>query len=258
MFKFLDAYSVRARLFPAILAAAPAFAAFTLLISWERIALSNVIVTLALVVLIFALADFSRKLGLRVEPRLYAEMGGKPSVIMFRRLDPTIEESIKDRYRAFIASKINQVAPTVQQEATDLAMADAFYEACGTWLRSNTRDARKFPLLFNENVSYGFRRNLLGLKWSALTVNLIVVVICAALVWHRGIFDINNDLVMRTVVVLIIAAIHAIYFAFVVTKTGVKEAARKYGRELILSTETLISAAPIPAGSKGRIRKATR
>jgi hypothetical protein len=46
---------------------------------------------------------------------------------------------------------------------------------------------------------------------------------------------------MRTVVVLIIAAIHALYFASVVTKAGVKKAAQKYGRELILSTETLMA-----------------
>ena len=50
----------------------------------------------------------------------------------------------------------------------------------------------------------------------------------------------DNDLTMRTVVVLIVAAIHAAYFAFVVTKNSVKEAARKFGRELILSTETLM------------------
>jgi hypothetical protein len=247
MFKFLDAYSIRARLFPAILAAAPALAALALLISWERIALSNVIVTTALVVLVFALADFARKLGLRVEPKLYGEMGGKPSVLMFRRSDATIEGPTKDRYRLFIANKIGQPVPTVQQEAADQAMADTFYEACGTWLRANTRDAKKFPLLFSENVGYGFRRNLFGLKWPALIINLIVVAICAGLVWHRGALDMDNDLTMRTILVLVIAAIHAAYFAFVVTKNGVKQAARKYGRELILSSETLMGGTRAPA-----------
>jgi hypothetical protein len=239
MFKFLDAYSIRARLFPAILAAAPALAALALLISWDRIALSNVIATTALVVLVFALSDFARKLGLRVEPKIYAEMGGKPSVVMFRRSDTMIEEPTKDRYRTFIAGKIKQPAPTLEQEAADQTAADTFYEACGTWLRANTRDAKKFPLLFAENVGYGFRRNLLGLKWTALVLNVIVVAICAVVLWRRGDLDVDNDLTIRTVVVLMIAAIHATYFAFVVTKNGVKEAARKYGRELILSIEAL-------------------
>jgi hypothetical protein len=55
-----------------------------------------------------------------------------------------------------------------------------------------------------------------------------------------GALDMDNDLTIRTDVILIIAAIHATYFALIVTKNGAKEAARKYGRELILSTEALM------------------
>jgi hypothetical protein len=254
MLKFLDAYSLRARLFPAILAAAPALAALALLISWQRIALSNVIATTGLLVLVFALADFARKLGLRVEPKVYAEMGGKPSVTMFRRSDLTIEEPTKERYRTFLARKINVAVPTPQQEAANQAEVDAFYEACGTWLRGNTRDPKKFPLLFNENVGYGFRRNLLGLRWPALALNVVVVAICAALVWHHGTFDIDNDLMTRTIVVLIVAALHALYFGFVVTNNGVKEAARKHGRELILSTDHLTRSGRAPATRKPKAK----
>ncbi len=238
---FLDAYSVRARLFPAILAAAPAFAALALLISWERIALSNIIATTALLVLVFALAEFARKLGVRLEPKIFAEMGGKPSTVMLRRSDTTIEEPTKDRYRQFIAGKMSQRVPSALQESANQSNADVFYEACGTWLRAQTRDAKKFPMLFGENVGYGFWRNLLGLKWLALAVNLIVVMITAGLLWKRGTLDFDNDLTMRTVVVLIIAAIHALYFGFAVTRESVKAAARKYGRQLILSTEELMS-----------------
>jgi len=81
-------------------------------------------------------------------------------------------------------------------------------------------------------------------------LNIIVVAFCACLLWRRGVSDVDNDLTMRTVVVLIVAAIHALYFAFVVSKNGVKDAARKYGRELILSTETVMGSARVPAKRK--------
>jgi hypothetical protein len=246
VFKFLDAYSLRARLFPAILGAAPALAALALLISWQHVHMSNIIATTTLLVLVFALADFARKLGVAVEPKIYAEMGGKPSVTMFRRSDDTIEEATKDRYRNFIAGKINQAVPSSRQESTNQAVADAFYEACGTWLRTHTRDAKKFPLVFGENVGYGFRRNQFGLKWVALGLNLIVVLVCAGLLWYRVPLDMGADLTNRTTLVFVVAAIHAAYFAFAVTKESVKSAARKYGRELILSTEALISPPPAP------------
>jgi hypothetical protein len=240
MFKFLDAYSLRARLFPAILGAAPALAALALLISWRQLHLSNIIATITLFVLLFALADFARKLGVHIEPKIYGEMGGKPSVTMFRRSDHTIEEATKERYRNFIAGKINQPVPSSRQESANQAIADAFYEACGTWLRTRTRDAKKFPLVFGENVGYGFRRNQFGLKWVALGLNMIVVMICAGLLWYRVSLDMGADLATRTTLVFVIAAIHAAYFAFAVTKNSVKTAARKYGRELILTTEALM------------------
>ena len=49
MFKYLDPYTLRARLSPAIIAAAPAFAAVALLISWTQFSLSNTIATAGLV-----------------------------------------------------------------------------------------------------------------------------------------------------------------------------------------------------------------
>ena len=117
-----------------------------------------------------------------------------------------------------------------------------------------TRDGKKFPILFNELVTYGFRRNL-GLKWLALVLNLIVVAISCGLLWHRGIWDMTNDLTMRTAVVLIVAAIHALYIAFAVTNGGVKEAARRYARELILSCETLSRTATTPPSPRKPKRK---
>jgi hypothetical protein len=65
MLKYLDSYTLRARLAPAIIAAAPAFAFVALLISWSRFSVSNAIATLGLTVLLFALSDFARSRGKR-------------------------------------------------------------------------------------------------------------------------------------------------------------------------------------------------
>ena len=178
-------------------------------------------------------------------------MGGKPSIIMMRRVgDDTFDEHTKEKYRAFLAGKVQRSVPSAEVEVAKSAEADAFYEQCGIWMRDNTRDAKKFSILFNELVSYGFRRNLLGLKWSALTLNMIVVATSCGLLWHRGIWDMTDDLTMRTAVVLIVAGIHALYIAFAATKGGVKEAARKYARELILSCETLSRTVKTPASPR--------
>lgn len=254
-FKFLDAYSLRARLFPAVLAVAPALAAVALLISWERIALSNSIATGALLVLLFAMADVARKQGLLTEPGIYNEMGGKPSVTMFRRADSTIDENAKEQYRQFFATKFKRPAPTASEEAANPAAGDSFYEQAGIWLRQNTRDAKKFPILWGELVSYGFRRNQLGLKWPSLALNLAVVLACAYVLWQREPLGMGDDVAIRIVGVLIVAAVHALYFLVVIDREGVKEAARRYGRELILSTQAFVTSSPRSGGRRAATTK---
>lgn len=238
--KVFDVYSLRARLFPAIIAAAPALAALALLISWKSFELSNVIATLAVLILLFAIADFARSRGRAIEPTLYSEQGGMPSITMFRRNDSTIDDGTKERYREFLGNELGVTVPSAEDEQADQATADSFYQQCGVWLRQNTRDTKKYPLLFNENLTYGFRRNLFGLKWLALALNLAVVTICLLLLSQDN-WPWETDFGKRITVVLLVAAMHVTYIFFAVRKTAVLDASRVYARELILSCEALLS-----------------
>jgi len=240
VFKFFDAYAIRARLFPAIIGAAPALAAVTLLISWKTFGLSNLIASLGMLVLLWAIADFARARGRAIESKLYAEQGGKPSITMFRRNDLTIGGGSKDRYCAFLAGKIGVSVPSAADEAADQATADSFYDQCGNWLRQNTRDTKKFSILFGENITYGFRRNLLGVKVLALCLNIVVVVVCAFTLWRLS-WNTDTPQGSRIVVVLVVAIAHAAYMLLAVSRAAVWDAAKAYGRELILSCEAFLA-----------------
>jgi phosphoglycerol transferase MdoB-like AlkP superfamily enzyme len=257
IFKFFDAYSIRARLFPAIIAAAPALAALALLISWKSFGLSNLVATLGILVLLFAIADFSRSRGRAIEGKLYAQHGGMPSISMFRRNDGIIDAGSKERYRAFLAGKLAVLAPSPADERADQAAADAFYVQCGNWLRQNTRDTKKFPILFGENVTYGFRRNLLGVKVLALCLNAIVVAVCAFILWRLS-WNSHTPQGSRTVVVLVVAAAHAAYMVLAVSRTAVWDAAKGYGRELILSCESFLTQSRSPARKTAARKSASK
>jgi hypothetical protein len=246
IFKFFDAYSIRARLFPAIIAAAPALAALTLLISWETFGLSNLIASLGLLVMLFAIADFSRARGRKIESKIYEEQGGIPSITMFRRNDQSIDGSSKERYREFLAGKLKVAVPSSEEERENQDAADVFYGQCGVWLRQNTRNTNAFPILFGENVTYGFRRNLLGVKNFALLLNALVVAICTLILWRMS-WEMSAPLGSKTTVVLIVAAAHAAYMILAVNRNAVCDASRAYGRELILSCESFLAQSKIPA-----------
>ena len=151
--------------------------------------------------------------------------------------------------------------PTEEQEQRDPAATDSFYERCGAWLRENTRNAKKFSILFNENVTYGYRRNLFALKWPALALNLAVVLVCLWAIAGGTPFAALSALQGRISVVLAVAAIHALYIGLAVNRRVVGEAAHAYARQLILSCESFLSkersAAKKPARPKRADKSAT-
>ena len=71
------------------------------------------------------------------------------------------------------------------------------------------------------------------MKWPALLFNAAVVFICAGLLWYRLPFDAADSMTARILVVLVVAAAHALYFLLLVTPESVKAAARTYARQLI-------------------------
>jgi hypothetical protein len=200
-------------------------------------------------VLLYAFSDLARRLGKGLEKDLFCKMGGKPSTAMLRHRDAQFDADGKHRWQEFLGGKIKEKAPTADAELADPREADAFYDRCGDWLREHTRDHKKFKLIFEELVTYGFRRNLLGLKWPGLALNSIVVAVCVVALQFRLPLATDDDVSIRLVCVLILATCHAIYFLLAVTEKGAMEAANQYGRQLLLACELLM--APALKGTKG-------
>ena len=106
----------------------------------------------------------------------------------------------------------------------------------GNWLRERTRDKLKFKVLFEENVVYGFRRNLLGLKWIGLAVNGAVVAATVTMLWRADWLPLA-----QYGTVLVVAFLHALFFLFGVSEKSMLDASNQYGRQLVLACETLMA-----------------
>lgn len=226
-----DKYTLYARLFPAIIAAAPAIALAWAVIANREVRLVRAIAGTALTVLLMVFADVARRRGKAIEPDLIKRMGGLPSITMLRHADTNFDAATKARMHAFLAARLGEATPTPEQELATPEAADGFYSRAGNWLRENTRNQKKFEILFNENVTYGYRRNLFALKWPALVLNVLIVLGSAAYLW-------NQSGPLDLVPVFVIAFLHAGYLAIFSTRAGVEEAARTYARQLLLSTES--------------------
>jgi hypothetical protein len=151
---FLDAYTLRARVYPALIGMTPVIALAAVVVPWHHLGWWYGGVAVGVGVLFCAFADLARRLGKNVERSLFEETNGRPAMTLLRHRDTEFDAKTKDRYRNMLAERLGEPAPTQGDEEKD-----------GNWLRERTRDLVKFKILKEENMTYGFRRNLYGLKW---------------------------------------------------------------------------------------------
>jgi hypothetical protein len=169
-----DTYDRKARLFPALLVLMPVVACVVALTPATLSGLESGAGALGCCGGAFLLAQLARDAGKRREQALFAAWGGMPSVAILRHVDTRLDRITKARYHRRLSALVRGTkAPTPRAEADDPAGADQTYAAWSAFLRVNTRDKKKYALLFQENVSYGYRRNAWGLRPLGIVASLI-------------------------------------------------------------------------------------
>jgi len=175
----LDVYERKARLYPALLLIAPLIGVATTMLTAHLSSLQSFVAGVVGCGGAFLLTQFTRDAGKKHEVFLFAKWGGVPSITVFRHRDTRIDAITKARYHIKLAGFVKETrAPTPEQEQADPIATDAVYAAWSNFLRANTRDRKKFALLFQENVSYGYRRNVWGLRGLGISLSLLCSVAC--------------------------------------------------------------------------------
>ncbi|MGB9237031.1 MAG: hypothetical protein WCC04_21695 [Terriglobales bacterium] len=161
----LDEYTRNARLKPAFLVALP-LALTVAVLGFKGSATEGTLFGLASSLgFTFLLSQLVRDRGKAKEPRLFERWNGKPTTAMLRHHDPRLNAHTRARYHMRLSSMLPGISlPTEGDEQADPAQADSKYASCVDYLLSKTRDKERFQLLFQENINYGFRRNLWAMK----------------------------------------------------------------------------------------------
>ena len=125
------------------------------------------------------LAHLGRDRGYRLQNHLWKAWGGAPTTQLLRHQNPDCNLVKRQLYHSNIKRLFpNLQMPSPDEEIADPGAADQNYEVATRLLITLTRDRNKYPLVYKENVNYGFRRNLWGLRPYGLILSIIAVVIC--------------------------------------------------------------------------------
>jgi hypothetical protein len=249
-----DRYSVMAQQRPALLMLFPALISAVVLLpslqSWWAILLA---VTGTCGVSI-ALAEFAQGKGKALESSLISFWDQLPSVSMLRHRDSRLDTQTKCRYKVFLASNVpGLIFPDTAAEAANPAMADGVYQSATNWLLARTRDKRIFRLLFEKNISYGFRRNMLGLRRLGVAVSLAALVGTIIAAVHETIVGRQMDGMIVLGGLVALAAL--LFWIMVVKPTWVEAAAIAYARELLAACDSLGDKIPVYRPSQERRKK---
>lgn len=174
-----DPYERKARLYPALLLIAPVVVTVVAMLNAGLTSLQSFAALVIGCGGTFLLTQLARDAGKKHEASLFTKWGGLPSIAIFRHRDARLDAVTKARYHRKLAGLVKDTkAPTLQQEQEDPGAADAVYAAWSNYLRVNTRDTTKFALLFQENVVYGYRRNVWGLRAFGIMLSLLSLGSC--------------------------------------------------------------------------------
>jgi len=234
----VDHYTFQARLLPALIVVLPlglVVVAFQPSQSAAINFLAGVLVSFGLTAL---LSQIGRDLGKRKEADFFTKNGGKPSTLMLSFQSSALDRETLVRCH----TKLQSMVPSLQmptQEEENKNMTDAFvkYDSCANFLREKTRDKKGFPLVYSENVNYGFRRNLWGMKLAGLIIATLGVIGCViAILYHLAS---SSDGAIISAAALMINVALFVWWVLRIRFGWVKLAADAYARQLVLSCEIL-------------------
>jgi hypothetical protein len=241
--KFSNPYERKARLWPALLTLLPVIVLVSVLYAPFASLAANTVSLAVSCGALYLLANIAREYGKRLEPKLFESWGGMPSTQILRHRNNHFGATIKANIHTFLANKLSVAFPDVEAEEANPAQADDIYRSAVTWLLSQTRDTKMFNLLYRENISYGFRRNALGLKPLGILIALGSIV--WVLVMHGALVISANKLSLEPEKLVTlqpsgwlsigISGLILVVWLFFFTRTTVRTAAFAYADTLIKS-----------------------
>ncbi len=233
----LNVYVIEARVVPVLVCFIPVGLAVVAWFPGKFVGWGLLVGFLTSVGMTALLAQLGRDLGKNKQPSLFKTWGGTPTTQMLRHKDTKLNPVTFERYRTKLESLIGIKLPSKMDEQADPIVADNIYISCVDYLRTNTKDCKKFPLVCSENINYGFRRNLWALKSIGIIANLIAVLSTAILIYLNR----NNIQTISPIVlfVVIIEVLFLILWVVVIRPSWVRTAADAYTESLLAACDKL-------------------
>lgn len=224
--ELFDTYSIRVRISNGIILLSPI--AITVFLCFEE--LTSILTSSIFLSLLLAFTNYLPLLQRRICNNSFSDTNY--AFILLGPNDKTIDEVTKKRYYRKLAntdpSFLQLQAPTNDE---------TFSEACNSaiiFLRRRTRNNR---LVQEENINYGFCKNLLANKYLGIVSCAILIISICLYSWIK--FNVFSSIPLKIYFSLSINIVMLIFWIFGITQNMLKNAAKEYAQTLLGAIDTL-------------------
>jgi hypothetical protein len=234
-----DSYSRRARLWPMVVVLLPLGLGFYSWVPLDMEVIGSLGALAGTIGISMFLSQLARDLGKTKEPDLFNSWGGKPSTLMLSYQHSNLSHHTLSRYHRKLKENdpLLNLPMSLEEELLNPDYALDCYDSCGDLLREKTRDKDKFPLIFQENMNYGFRRNLWGMKTWGIFASLMGIILCTIKAIY--LWNVSRSIHIISITCALVCLMLMMIWIFRIKPTWVKLAADAYAERLVASCETL-------------------
>lgn len=235
----MDQYDRRARLMPALLVLLPAALAVIALAPDAILGWSGGVALIVQFGGSFLLAQIVGDIGKKKEAGLFDSFGGRPTERMLCHEHAPNKILLGERHRKLAKLFPKIKIPTAAAEKADPKAALDVYTACVDKIRGQVRtEMENFPHVHRENINYGFRRNLWGLKPWGIAVSAVAVTAVGAHMMGRVMS--HEQVHLAQPIVLVADVLLLLIWIFAVTREMVRRGAALYADRLLEALDTLV------------------
>ena len=234
-----DQYTLNARVKPVFVLFFPLLVSIMVWFPETRDSYKTIISLLATFGILTFFSNIFASIGRKKEPSVFKKIGGNPAALLLRHSNTTIDSITKKRYHTFLEKKMSVSFPSSLEESNDINLADSVYDSGIRYLRNYSRDTKKYPLVFKENMNYGFARNLYCSKLIGILICVLSLLLSVLMFYLKYIANNNFPKYTESIskldsLISIISSFSMILiWVFLVNFNWVKERAFAYGRALL-------------------------
>lgn len=176
-------------------------------------------------------------MGNSIQRVYFDKWGGAPTTTLLMPDNDELDIYTKQRYFVWLNSKI----PDLNLSMTVDEKEDHQHKARSAinFLREYTRDIKKYPAVYRDNVSYGFARNLVALRHIGLIISVVGLAINTGIMLcpAYNTIALGSALTVGSfplgIVSSLLSLLCVMLFLFVLNEGFVKQRAFRYARSLL-------------------------